>query len=138
MDRMRDNAATQGKTLSKQMSQVFLGDMKAQSRLITPTAETITNKAKQLKFRLKRKPGVSPIKELQRRIRARGTFARKWKIWKTEDAKHIIRIWLIDTAASSDLVDSQKKVSAKAEKVTGSKYKNRLNKLADSLTRGFF
>ena len=137
MDRMSENAANQGKTLAEQMSQVFLSDMKAQGRLIAPTPDTLAAKAKELKWRLKRKPGVSPGKELARRIRARGTFARKWKIWKTESQKFKIRIWLIDTAANSGLVDDQKKVSDKAEKITGNKYKARLNALADKILNSF-
>lgn len=137
MDRMRENAAGQGRTLSEQMSKVFLADMKEQGRMIAPTPDTLVQKAKSLKWRLKRKPGVTPGKELARRIRARGTFARKWKIWKTEGEKYNIRIWLIDTAANSGIVDEQKGVSKKAERITGNKYKSRLGALAQKLMGSF-
>jgi len=137
MDKMRDNAERQGKTLAEKMSVEFLRDIKAESWKIAPTAETITSKVKELKFRLKRKPGVSPVRELARRIRARGTFARKWKIWKTESQKYSIRIWLIDTATASGLVDEEKKVSTKAEKITGKKYKDKLDQMATNIMNKF-
>lgn len=137
MDRMNDNAAKQGKTLAEQMSAIFLSDIKKEGREIAPTPEHLVETAKKLKWRLKRKPGVSPGKELARRIRARGTFARGWKFWKTESSRYNIRIWLIDTAASSGLVNDQKGVSKRAEKTTGTKFKTRLNALADKIMSAF-
>jgi len=137
MDKMRDNAERQGKTLAEKMSYEFLKDIKDESATITPTAETITSKAKELKYRLKRKPGVSPIRELARRIQARGTFKRRWKIWKTESQKYSIRIWLINTSAESEKVDDQKKVSTKAEKITGKKYKDKLDQMATNIMNKF-
>ena len=137
MDKMRDNAESQGKTLAEKMSGEFLKDIKAQSWQIAPTPEKITAKAKELKFRLKRKPGVSPRQELARRIRARGTFARKWQVWKTESRKNSIRIWLIDTSAESGKVDEEKKVSAKAEKITGRKYRSKLDQMAKKIFNSF-
>ena len=137
MDKMRDNAERQGKTLAEKMSYEFLKDIKDESWKIAPTAQKITAKAQELKFRLKRKRGVSAIQELRRRIRARGTFARKWKIWKVESQKYSIRIWLIDTATGSGIVDEQKKVSNKAEKITGKKYKDKLDQLANNLMSKF-
>jgi len=137
MDKMRDNAERQGKTLAGKMSYVFLNDIKAESKLITPTAEKITAKARELKLRLKRKPGVSAVRELSRRIRARGTFEKRWKIWKVEGQKYSIRIWLINMSAESETVDDQKKVSAKAEKITGKKYKDKLNDMATSILNRF-
>tara|TARA_R110000744_G_scaffold60999_3_gene126258 strand:+ start:150 stop:596 length:447 start_codon:yes stop_codon:yes gene_type:complete len=137
MDRMRDNAESQGKTLAEKMSSEFLKEIKEQSWQIAPTPQEITAKARELKFRLKRKPGVTPKKELARRIRARGTFARKWKFWKTENKKYSIRIWLIDTSADSGRVDEEKKVSAKAEKITGKKYKSKLDRMASKIFNGF-
>lgn len=137
MDKMRDNAERQGKTLAEKMSYEFLKDIKAESRMVAPTAEKITATARQLKFRLKRKPGVSVKSELARRIRAIGTFEKKWKFWKVESQKYSIRIWLIDTANGSGIVDDQKKISNKAEKVTGKKYKDKLNGLATNILNRF-
>ena len=137
MDKMQKNAEIQGKTLAEKMSIEFLKDMKSESWKIAPTAETISAKARELKFRIKRKKGVTPARELARRIRARGTFAKSWKIWKTESQKYSIRIWLIDMATASEKVDNDKKVSVKAEKITGKKYKDRLDKMATSILDKF-
>lgn len=137
MDRMRENAAAKGKTLGEVQSQDFLNEIRKKGRAIAPTPELLVSTAKKIGWRLKRKPGVSPGQELQRRIRARGTFARGWKLWKTESEKFRIRIWLIDTAGESAKVDAQKGVSDAAEKASGGRFKTRLNKLADQVTKFF-
>ena len=136
-DRLGDNAAKQGKTLAEVMGQTFLADMKAESRQVAPTPELLVETAKRLKWRLRRKKGVSPGKELARRIRARKTFARGWKFWKQEGSGLRTRIWLIDTANQSGKVDDQKHVSDKAEKITGRKYRSKLDTLASKLMGGF-
>ena len=134
---MRDDAASKGKDLADIQGKDFLNEAKKQGRIIAPTAETLTAKAKQLKGRLKRKPGVSPAKELARRIRAKGTFGRGWFISGITSEKFRIRIWIKNKSADSEKVDQQKKVSDKAEKASGGRFKTRLNRLAESVTRNF-
>jgi len=134
---MRDQAASKGKTMADVQGKDFLNEAKKQGRIIAPTPETITATAKRLKGRIKRKPGISPGKELARRIRARGTFARGWFISNITSEKFKIRIWITNKSAESEKVDQIKKVSDKAEKATGGRFKSRLNKLADSLTNKF-
>jgi len=136
-DKMRDQAASKGKTMADVQGKDFLNEAKKQGRIIAPTPETITATAKRLKGRIKRKPGISPGKELARRIRARGTFARGWFISNITSEKFKIRIWITNKSAESEKVDQIKKVSDKAEKATGGRFKSRLNKLADSLTNKF-
>ena len=119
------------------MAGKFLNDMRKESRLIAPTAETLNAVAARLKGRLIRKKGVSPEKELARRQRARGIFARKWKIDRKEMDRNHVRIWLIDTSASSEKVDKLKGVSAKAEKTTGKEFKAKLDGMANKLARNF-
>lgn len=136
-DKMRDNAASQGKTLGEQMGGIFLKDIKSEGWKEAPTPEELNAVAMRLKGRLKRKRGVTPMKELQRRIRARGTFARNWKIEKIQSEKYIMRIWLRDSAASSGKVDSEKGVSNRAEKITGRAFKTKLDAMADKLTNSF-
>lgn len=136
-DKMRDNAAAKGKDLADVQSRDFLITVKQEGRKIAPTPQELYDTAERLKWRLKRKPGVSPQKELKRRIRARGTFARGWQILKIESQKFRIRIWLIDKSAESEKVDQQHKVSDTAEKKSGGRFKARLNKLADAITRSF-
>ena len=136
-DRMRDNAEGQGKTLADTLAKGFLKDMKDEGRKIAPTPEELTTTAKQLSWRLKRKTGWTPARELARRIRARGTFARGWKLWKTESEKFRVRIWLIDTSGHSAKVDTEKKVSDRAEKITGKKFQTKLGAMADRIMRAF-
>jgi hypothetical protein len=136
-DKMGENASNQGKTLAEVLAAGFLKDMKDEGRKIAPTPEELTTTAKQLGWKLKRKPGWTPARELARRIRARGTFARGWKLWKTESEKFRVRIWLIDTAGSSAKVDTEKKVSDKAEKITGKKFQTKLGAMADRIMRTF-
>lgn len=137
LDKMNDNAKTQGRDLVDVLAQGFLKDIKAEGREIAPTPEELVATAKKLKWRLKRKPGVTPAKELSRRIRAKGTFAREWKRWKEERYAGGFRIWLVDMAGDSDKVDKKKGVSDRAEKITGRKFKSKLNTLADRLTSNF-
>lgn len=136
-DRMRERAASQGKNLADVQGKDFLNEAKKQGRMIAPTAETITAKAVQLRWRLKRKPGVTPAKELTRRIRARGTFAKGWFISNVTSERFRIRIWITNKSAESEKVDQQKQVSDKAEKASGGRFKSRLDRLAESLTRNF-
>ncbi len=135
-EKMRDDAASKGKDLAFVMAGQFLRNMREEGRKIAPTAEELTATAQRLKGRLKREKGT-PEKELARRIRAKGIFARKWKIARKESQKYRVRIWLIDTAGSSDKVDTEKRVSDKAEKTTGRKFKTKLDAMAERVTRAF-
>ena len=134
---MRDQAASKGKTMATEQGNDFLKEAKKQGREIAPTPEKIVAKARQLKGRLKRKPGVTTAKEISRRIRASGTFAKGWFISSITSEKFRIRIWITNKSAESGKVDSDKKVSDKAEKITGKRFKSRLDKLAQSVTKTF-
>lgn len=136
-DRMREAAASRGKNLADTQAQDFLRTIKQEGWKIAPKPQELYDTAQKVGWRLKRKPGVSPAKELQRRIRARGTFARGWQIVKVTSEKWRIRIWLMDKAAESDKVDTRHGVSDKAEKKSGGRFKTRLNKLAESVTKIF-
>lgn len=134
---MREQAASKGEDLANVQGVDFLNEAKKQGRLIAPTPETLNEVAKRLKGRLKRKPGVTPQKELARRVRARGVFARGWYLSNVTSEKFKIRIWITNKSRNSDEVDSEKKVSDKAEKASGGRFKSRLDKLASTLTRSF-
>lgn len=136
-DRMEEGAESHGKTLAEDQSKFFLKHMKKESWKVAPTPSTLNSVAERLKGRLKRKKGVTPMEELQRRMRARGTFARGWAITKTEQAGYRIRIWMVDSSSQSGKVDDEKKVSNKAERITGKSYKSKLDKLADKVTSIF-
>jgi len=133
-DRMEDGAKRHGKTMATDQGNMFLKVMKSESWKIAPTRETLSAVAERLKGRLKRKKGVTPAKELARRMRARGTFARGWEITKVESAGFRIRIWMEDKAKESGKVDDEKGVSDRAEKIAGKSFKSKLDKLASKVT----
>lgn len=134
---MREQASSQGKTMASVQGRDFLNEAKKQGREIAPTPEKLNAVAQKLRGRLLRKPGVTPAKELARRIRARGTFAKGWFISNITSEAFRIRIWLTNKSAESGKVDMQKKVSDKAEKITGRRFKTRLDALARTITRTF-
>jgi len=128
-------AEARGKDLAFVMAGKFLRNMRTEGRVIAPTAEELTAVAERLRGRLKRKKGVTPERELKRRIQAKGVFSRKWQVARKESQKYRIRIWLIDQAANSQKVDSEFKVSEKAARKTGTEFKQRLDMMADQITR---
>jgi len=136
-DRMRENAAARGKDLATIQAKDFLNETKKAGREIAPTPQELVDVAKKSGWRLKRKPGTTPGQELQRRIRAIGTFARGWKIARVDNQKFRIRIWLEDLANQSGMVDDKRGVSRKAQKASGGRFKTRLDKLATSITSKF-
>lgn len=136
-DRMRDQAESQGKDLTFIMAGQFLNQVRKDSREIAPTTEELNAVAMRLKGRLKRKKGVTPEKELARRQRAKGIFARKWRIDRKETSRNHIKVWLIDTSANSAKVDDKFKVSNKSERIVGGKFKEKLQTMAERITRNF-
>jgi hypothetical protein len=136
-DRLREAAAAKGKDLADVQAADFIKEERDQGRKIAPTADELTSKAISLKWHLKRKPGVTPAKELARRIRARGTFGKGWRIQKITSEKFRIRIWLVNTSGESEKVDEAHKTSDRAEKITGKRFRDRLEKMA-SQTMGVF
>ena len=136
-DKMRENAERQGKDMAQQQANFFLGNLKREGRAIAPTPDRIYTDVRAANFKIKRKPGVSVSKEIKRRIRARGTFGRAWKIVKVTSERFKIRIWMINTSAESLKVDNEKGVSDKAEKKSGQRFKDRLNRLAERITNTF-
>ena len=131
---MRESAASKGKDLANVQGQDFLRTVKREAWKAAPTKQELVETAQALKWRLKRKKGVTPAKELARRMRARGTFARGWQIVKITSEKYRTRIWLMDKSAESGKVDEAHKTSDRAEKQTGTRFKQRLDKLAQSVT----
>jgi hypothetical protein len=136
-DRMRENASRQGKDLAKVQADDFLKSLRMEGKAIAPTPDRIFTDVKNAGFKIYRKPGKSVQQEIQRRIRARGTFGRAWQIVKITSEKFAIRVWMINKSGESAKVDAKKGVSDKAEKISGNRFKSRLNRLADSIMGQF-
>ena len=136
-DRMRENAERQGKDLAQVQAKDFLGVLKREGRAIAPTADRIFSDVKQANFKIKRRAGTTVSQEIKRRIRAIGTFGRSWMIEKVTSQRFVIRIWMINKSNESLKVDNKKGVSDRAEKLSGNRFKSRLNRMADSIMSRF-
>jgi len=136
-DRMAKTAQTKGRDIATDQAKVFLAVTKTESWEEAPTVKELVAVAKKVGWRLKRKPGVTPAKELERRIRARGTFARKWHITNAETSGFKIRIWLKNDANYSKTVDDQRHVADRAAKKTQGKFTQKLKRLAGLATGAF-
>jgi hypothetical protein len=136
-ERMEQTAQAKGKVLATQQGNFFLSVTKRLSRAVAPTPQELFALAQQLKWRLKRKPGVSPQKELKRRIRARGIFARGWKVTKVEQAKYRIRIWIANAVSYAGIVEDKHHTTDKAGKVVGPKFQEKLDLYAKDVTGVF-
>lgn len=135
---MEQTAQREGKTMTEKQGEFFIKIAKAQGWLIAPNPQTIIDKVKSLKGRIRHyKKGSTVQQELQRRIRARGTFARKWVTTRIESVGFSIRIWVMNKSAYSEIVDRQKGVFDKSKAIAQSGFRDRLNKLADKITKNF-
>ena len=134
-EKMQDDASRHGKDMATEQAGFFLRKLKSESRKITPSVEKLVNVATSLGWRLKRKTGVTPAKELKRRIRSRFTFARQWKITSVTERKFGIRIHYANFAAESLKVDNRTQISENVSSSTKSRFKAKLDKLADRITR---
>jgi hypothetical protein len=136
-DRMRENAERKGKDLAQVQAKDFLGVLKREGRAIAPTADRIVSDVRQANFKIKRKAGTTVSQEIKRRIRAIGTFGRSWMIEKVTSQRFVIRIWMINKSNESLKVDNKKGVSDRAGKLSGNRFKSRLNRMADSIMGRF-
>lgn len=136
-DQMHENAERQGKSLAKVQADDFVKTLKMEGKAIAPSADRILSDVKKAGYKIYRKKGTSVKQEMQRRYRASGTFGRLWEVVRTIDLGRVIRIYVGNKAANSEKVDNRTGVSDKAEKLSGTRFKSRLEKMADSITSKF-
>lgn len=134
---MEKAAQEKGKSVATIQAGIFLRLTKRLGWKAAPTRDELDAVAKRLKWRLKRKPGVTPVKELERRKRARGTFARGWKLGKIEQTGTRIRIWIVNAVKYAGIVNDDKHISEEAANITRADYQGKLQKLAKDVTGVF-
>jgi len=134
LKRMEEVAKTKGKSAAQQQAGALLGIVKALGKKDGPTKPELLEKAIELKWRLKRKKGKSPAKELKRRQRQSGLYGRQWKLTKYEQVGWKIRIWVENKATYSDKINKKKKTFERAAKKTDGKFRDRLQTLAKQVT----
>jgi len=145
-DRMAKTAKDKGKDMAGDQAKIFLSMTKKESWKEAPDVGEI-NKLLLLGPRLligtgakKTNKGVWTIekaqKEIDRRIRARGTFARNWKITRTESRGFSIRIYIENEVKYAALIN-ERGASHRAAKKTYTKFKSKLDRLAKQSTGAF-
>lgn len=135
-EKMQKDAEKKGNDLAQQQGNLFVRLARKLGWTKAPTRELIGNLLSQYGGRLKRKPGVTPEQEVKRRMRARGTFARRWKIWKIERSRLRIRIWIFNTVTYAD-VSKLSMVAEQAANQIGQRFQKRLTALASKIMKDF-
>jgi hypothetical protein len=133
-DRMEKAAKDKGKDLAQEQGNFFLRTTRKLGWQAAPSKDDLWDVFRKLKGRLKRKKGVSPMRELMRRIRARGTFARGWKIDRVESGGTRIRIYISDPVKYAGIVEDKKHVASRSADIVGAGYKAKLERLAQQVT----
>ena len=134
---MRTTAKRRGRDLAEDQGNFFVRMARSFGWKVAPSKEELIDVAGSLGNRLRRKAGVTPAKELARRIRARGTFARGWFVSNVTSSGNVIRIWITNRVTYSGVVDNRTNVASKAANVVGGKFKSKLDKLANQCTSVF-
>jgi hypothetical protein len=137
MDRMQQAAKDKGKDLAVQQGNFFLRLTRKLGWEAAPSKDDLWEVYRRLKGKLRRKKGKTPLQEIMRRIRARGTFARGWKTDRVENTGTRIRIYIGNAVKYAGIVDGEKKVADRAADTVGGTFKRKLQKLAEQVTGVF-
>lgn len=135
-DRIKKSAEKRGRDLGQDQGNFFLRMTKKLGWQLAPSKDMLNGLLSSLGGRLKRKPGVSPVQEIARRKRARGTFARRWYISKIEMRPSVIRIWISNTVTYADLPRLAVVVKKSAE-IVGGRFQKRLVGMAKKIMGDF-
>jgi hypothetical protein len=136
-DRMQKAAKDKGKNLATDQGNFFLRTTRKLGYIVAPSKDDLFAVFRKLGNKIKRKKGVTPMKELMRRIRARGTFARGWKIEKVESSGTRIRIYIGNAVKYAGIVENKERVASRSADIVGAGYKAKLQKLAKQVTSIF-
>ena len=138
LSKLKADAHKEGRTLAKQESNVFLRIMKRISWQSAPTREEINTVYARLGWKMKRRKGTkTPEAERDRRLRARGTFARAWFVVSVSEAGSRIRILLKDKANYSTEIAERDGTIEKAQQRTLRGWGSKLNRVAKKLAGNF-
>jgi hypothetical protein len=138
LQKLKADAHKEGRTLAKVESNVFLRIMKRFSWESAPTRETIKSVYERLGWRMRRRRGTkTPEAERDRRLRARGTFARAWFVVSVTEVGSRIRILLKDKADYSSQIAERDGTIEKAQQRTLRGWGDKLNRVARRLAGNF-
>lgn len=136
-DKMSQRAKKNGSTLAKRQTNFFVRMARKISFQNAPDPIEILDIGLKLGGRLKRKPGVTVMQEIGRRISKIGTLARNWRFWKSESGRGYLRLWIIDRVGYSKIVDDRQGLANKAADIVRRSFKIGLDKLAKQITQDF-
>jgi len=137
-DKMRSMAEKKGKELGRSQARIFLGLVRRNSWKEAPARDELQAVYDRLSWKMRRRKGTkTPEKELKRRIRARGTFARGWRISRVIEQPYRIRIWLEDSVTYAPAVENKSHPAENAAKTIGGQFKSKLDKYASQVTSAF-
>ncbi len=135
--RMEEGAQRGGKTLAVKEGNFFVRMARKISRENAPDPMEILDVGLKLQGRLRRKPGVTIMAEIGRRISKIGLLSRGWRLWKVESERFRIRVWIIDRVSYSKVVDDKQGLSKQAAAIVGKTFQKGLEKLAKKVTGDF-
>jgi hypothetical protein len=110
--RMRKNKEKESRKTASKQGNVFVRIAKAVSWEKAPDPAEIVGLLDTLHGRIKRKPGVTPIQEIGRRILKIGTLARNWRFWKVEQSIGSVRVWIRDLTNYSRVVNERQRLTS--------------------------
>ena len=134
---MEKTAQSKGKDLAVEQGNFFVVMARRLGWTVAPSKDELDAVFQKLRGRLKRKKGVTPLQELARRKRARGTFARGWKLSHIEKKPRAIRIWIGNAVNYAGIVEDEHHTTKKAADVVQDRFKGKLDRLAQQVTGVF-
>ncbi len=136
-ERMEKTAHSKGKDLAVQQGNFFNSMARKIGWEIAPTRDELEAVFRKLNGRMKRAKGKTPLQELERRKRARGTFARGWHVLKLESLRGRIRIWIGNDVKYSGIVEDQHDTTKKAGQIVQGRFRGKLDRYAKQVTGVF-
>lgn len=138
LNKLRDDAHKEGRELAQKEAGIFLRIMKRFSWQSAPSREEINAVYERLGWKMKRRKGTkTPEQERDRRLRARGTFARAWFVVKVTDMGSRIRILLKDKANYSEEIAARDGTIEKAQQRTLRGWGSKLDRVARKIAGNF-
>ncbi len=138
LDKMEKASRKESGTMLYEFAGVFEKSLQSESFRVQPDKMDIMIVRTIYGNRIRRKPGVTPQKEIARRIRAIGTFRKGWDTGKLEIVDSwIYRINYMNRASNSAIVDALKGVSGKSKNATRSKFQKSMDGLIKKITSAF-
>lgn len=146
---MQDRARKKGRGLAIENGKFFVRIARKIGWDSAPTKEELMALPAKYGWKLKRKTlrgqkaawrgaGDAPLwLEVERRIKARGTFAKGWRFMRFEASGTRIRIWIQNTVGYADTINERDNTAPKAAVYVAKVFQRKLTSLAKELTDGF-